>query len=273
MNHFKNMKTYTYMLKTLSPIILSPRSSQAFYKDIDYMDSDQISSDYNIIYPFYRYGDYTNFDPKSAEYYIPGSSIKGALTFDLNDEITPLSFFVDDIRITEWGSFEVISLNKSQYFNLPDGKNAIPKIKEFFNGTVGFECLKAGIELSGEVLFVGDFSDFVKNSSIQAKARCQNDIARLERYIENLKIPGDYATNPDSQKAYDSVTAQICEIKCHIEKLCKPDYIMLLGGYKGLIRALNAPEKNTQGTIFATMENNPFGFIEISDIKEVKKNG
>jgi len=265
--NFKNMKKYKYNLKTLSPIILSPRSSKAFYRFLDYEEKDY---EYNIIYPFYQYGEYDTFDAKTINRYIPGSSIKGALTSGLNDERNSLDFFIDDILIGKSNYLEVISLNKSQYFNLSENSNVIPKIKPFFDGTVGFESLKAGIELEGELRFAGDISEILNKNS--AKDRCQNDIIRLEKYKENIKKPKDYNSNKDSQEAYDTLISQISEIKKYIELFCEDNSdIILLGGYKGLVRSLNN-SKDLEGAIFATANNVPFGFVKIVKIEEVNDN-
>lgn len=32
-----------------------------------------------VVYPLYQYGEYKNYDPEHGNYYLPGSSVKGAL--------------------------------------------------------------------------------------------------------------------------------------------------------------------------------------------------
>ena len=271
MRALKDMKTYAYTLKTLSPLILSPRSSQAFYKGIDYKEE---AYDYNIIYPFYRYSDYSEFNPydpsspdniKIDKYYIPGSSIKGALTSGSDDRSKSLSLFVDDINETEASDFKVMPLKKSQYFNLSEDAKIIPKIKSFFDKTVGFEYLNAEVTLSGKVRFSGDFDCLIQKSSDNTTAKCRNDIDALERYIKKIKNRKDYQ-DKNKQSDYDNVISEINEIKDHIAKFIKSsNHIILLGGYKGMIRSLNIPDENAQGAIFTTGKNIPLGFAEISN--------
>jgi len=134
---------------------------------------------------------------------------------------------------------------------------------------VGFEHLKSDVKLMGEARFIDDFYDLVKKSSDRAKKRCNNDITQLEGYLESIKKPGDYATNNKNKEAYDDVLRQIRDIKCRIENLCMKNQIILIGGYKGLLRSLDSPEADTKGAIFATTGNHPLGFAEISDIREV----
>ena len=71
---------YKLKLKSLSKVIISPRSSKTMYKDVDFdskilgLNKEKIS----IIYPFYSYNERKiNMNVKDINYYLPGSSIKG----------------------------------------------------------------------------------------------------------------------------------------------------------------------------------------------------
>lgn len=86
------MKKIIYEIEVLSSLIISHRSGQAFYKGIDEFyshpkietsNSEKIREPH-VIYPFYQYGEYEKYDPNHANYYIPGSSIKGALCLPEN---------------------------------------------------------------------------------------------------------------------------------------------------------------------------------------------
>ena len=67
----------------------SPRSGQALYKEIDEFclspyvkipdTKDDEKHEVKVVYPFYQYGEYEKYDPEHANYYLPGSSVKGAL--------------------------------------------------------------------------------------------------------------------------------------------------------------------------------------------------
>ena len=55
------MKEIKYEMQTLSSLILSPRSGQALYKDVDEFEtasevSNNKGKEVNCIYPFYQYG-------------------------------------------------------------------------------------------------------------------------------------------------------------------------------------------------------------------------
>jgi CRISPR/Cas system CSM-associated protein Csm5 (group 7 of RAMP superfamily) len=77
------MEKIKYTLSTLSSLIISPREGQAFYKELDFDDVvTEDGKEINIIYPFYQYGIHDRYDPQQAKYYIPGSSIKGAIRGD-----------------------------------------------------------------------------------------------------------------------------------------------------------------------------------------------
>ena len=80
------METIAYQLTTCSGLIVSPRSALAFYRDLDEFSLEKVEdSEYlaksrlKVIYPFYQYGIYTAYNPEGAAYYLPGSSVKGAL--------------------------------------------------------------------------------------------------------------------------------------------------------------------------------------------------
>ena len=83
------MKKITYTMKLLSSLIVSPRSGQALYKEIDEFclspyvkipdTKDDEKHEVRVVYPFYQYGEYERYDPEHANYYLPGSSVKGAL--------------------------------------------------------------------------------------------------------------------------------------------------------------------------------------------------
>jgi len=261
----KGMQLHKCTLKTLTPVILSPRSAMAFYKDIDYEESEY---PYNMIYPFYRYGEYHALNPDSLSHYIPGSSIKGAMTFGSDISKSPLSFFVEDSVIPSNECIEVISLNKSQYFNNPTKESQIPKIAAFFDGTVGFECLKAETELNIEVRYAGNFHELLAICSDNTKRRCKNDIVRLEKHLENIKSLVDCDTNPDRKTAYDSVINQINTIKSKMDSFLCCKNLILIGGYKGLYRSMDSPNIDAKSAIYATTNNEPLGFAEIIIKKE-----
>ena len=67
------MKKITYTMKLLSSLIVSPRSGQALYKEIDEFclspyvkipdTKDDEKHEVKVVYPFYQYGEYENMIP------------------------------------------------------------------------------------------------------------------------------------------------------------------------------------------------------------------
>ena len=67
------MKKITYTMKLLSSLIVSPRSGQALYKEIDEFclspyvkipdTKDDEKHEVRVVYPFYQYGEYERYDP------------------------------------------------------------------------------------------------------------------------------------------------------------------------------------------------------------------
>ena len=85
-------------ITTISSLILSPRMEKALYKGVDYKNiNENIKNsnivninNINIIYPFYSYEE-RNLLPENEflyaqEYYIPASSLKGALLSGTKNE-------------------------------------------------------------------------------------------------------------------------------------------------------------------------------------------
>ena len=96
----KQMKQVKIRLKTLSSIILTPREQT--------MKTIIQENKTGYLYQFYHYGD--TEDCGTKEYYIPGSSLKGAIG---KENIKPNRLFVDDIRICP-ENIEVKQLQKIQ---------------------------------------------------------------------------------------------------------------------------------------------------------------
>lgn len=229
------MKKVAYQLTTLSSLIVSPRSDRAFYRDLDdsieEFCSKQSDDDNNnnkqkldksklkIIYPFYRYGEYESYSPEQAEYYLPGSSIKGALT-NPNGEgpNTSHKFMFDDIKI-DGGSVVLCNLYKLQYVN--DAKNTC--FETFFEN-VGVEMVKARTTLKGE--FYAE--DMTAAKELLGKANCitRKKIKQLIAYLEDVK------------KTDHGCADDIGNILEKLVPLKEKDNIILLGGYKGLLHSI-----------------------------------
>jgi len=287
MEKFKDMRKYTYKLKTLSPLILSPRSSMAFYKDalindcdeeyfkttyIDDKEKEQEKS-YKILYSFYRYGEYDLFNPSEAQYYIPGSSIKGALNLERKNKAnSSLSFFVDDITGFTGGNFEIISLKKSQYLEaLSNEENKkTPKITYFFDGTVGIEVMKKDVAFTGGIRFCGeDINGMFEYATNQSHERLERYRKQVQCFKNGNNLTNDemgsIASHLDDPNGFDKIDKQL-------DSLLDKNNLIFLGGYKGLIRSVSCEVDNFRSAIFVDNEYLPFGIVEVDleSIKEVK---
>jgi hypothetical protein len=263
------MKKVAYQLTTLSSLIVSPRSDRAFYRDLDdsieEFCSKQSDDDNNnnkqkldksklkIIYPFYRYGEYESYSPEQAEYYLPGSSIKGALT-NPNGEgpNTSHKFMFDDIKI-DGGSVVLCNLYKLQYINEPITKG---KLEPFFEN-VGVEMVTAGAVLQGE--FYAE--DMTAAKELLGKANCitRKKIKQLIAYLEDVK-------ETEAKKIDHGCAEDISEIRKKLNPLQDNGDVILLGGYKGLLHSIclnnNAGEINS--AVFIDKETYlPHGLLQI----------
>ncbi|MDR1134677.1 MAG: hypothetical protein LBL49_00635 [Clostridiales Family XIII bacterium] len=270
------IKTYVYKYKltTLTPVIISPRQNNAFYTDalIDETDMKYMNG-YKIIYPFYRYGEYERFKPDEARYYIPGSSIKGALTAGMNeDNRKPLALFVDDISVDN-NRIEIIALEKFQYASSlksePMGQ-IIPKFNTFFPG-VGVEALKKGTELYGALRYEVDKSveELFKGCGKRFKGKLERYKAQLEIYEGRLKdlAAQDVNANEAKNKTLQKIDDLLEYCKGLVSGENKEIYIFL-GGFKGLIRSVviggsELDINKLDSAVFVSENNRPFGIVKI----------
>ena len=166
------MKKITYTMKFLSSTIVSPRAGQAFYYGIDTFCREPVlcpsdpkgAKTVKVVYPFYQYGMYEKYDPDHAEYYLPGSSVKGAL-LQKNDK--KIHIMADDIPVAR-EQIVLKNLEKAQYVS--DYNEA--DFKLFFDN-VGVEMLKAGSVLSGD-LYLKDgtaFEEILEDANSAATAK------------------------------------------------------------------------------------------------------
>lgn len=217
------MEQIKYQLSTLSSLIVSPRSNLAWYKElnefipemipgIDHLDKKRLS----VIYPFYQYGEYEEWS-KDADYYLPGSSIKGALCEQLTvrDNI-----MVDDVKISNQ-DIVVRNLYKAQ--DLGDPKKAQ---MEWFLKNIGIEMVKANTNLSGEIYAkdAGDVKRLLNHANDLAKIKMRQMLTYLSALYEQ-----DY-----KKELKDFLHGAIGGLTSLIEA----NDVILLGGYKGLLHSI-----------------------------------
>lgn len=276
------MKNYVHKkltIDTLSYCIVSPRESQAFYEGIDFDKSDlnEELKETNVIYPFYRYGTYDKYDPNEAEYYVPGSSIKGALlkTTQENDDIRK-KIMVDDIVINnKCGQIKLKKVWKYQNIHTDKNMNKTEnsdnrKIEyQIFFQNVAFEMLSPGLSLVADI-YINNAENQLKKVLENVHKTTNGQLDTLSKYlseVENIiKVREKNLQNNEKDKfnkLKDSVKKQIENVK---SIKSKKGYLMSSGGYKGLIRALKKNvEIEDKGAIFIDDETNlPYGIVEVN---------
>ena len=251
------MKKITYKMKLLSSLIVSPRAGQAFYYDVDPFDREPVldpsvtdSKDKDavkvkVVYPFYQYGEYEKYDPNHAEYYLPGSSVKGAL---LQKNEKKLRIRVDDVPI---GRDKIVLRNlvKAQYVDQDERAVFAP----FFNN-VGVEMAKAGTVLKGELCLEDDedFKAILKSANKATKKK----VKQMLGYLETLtKI----------QYKNEGFGKELKDIMKALDQMKEKKDVILVGGYKGLLHSITKRQDEDGGSgLFLDRETNlTHGFVSI----------
>lgn len=237
---------YSYHLNVLSAVILSPREQEAFYTD------STGEKNFNIIYPFYQYGTYEKYDTENAQYYIPGSSVKGA--------IGEAQIMVDDIPVPGQ-SIDLRHLYKVQ--NIPEhGReaegNGKIKVEKFFP-KIGVEMLRAGTQLDGELFCCQDINGILGRAHMET-------IKKLESWSD--RFPAEQPLCSSIQKLEDKEEEKEFErVKQNINSIINGkgnSYLILLGGYKGkLLSHVFEKEVEKCGVYVDKKTFLPHGLVEI----------
>ena len=250
------MRKISYKLELLSSLIVSPRSTQALYTGID--EFCQIAKtelpiweskeeqETKVVYPFYQYGAYTRYDPEHAEYYLPGSSIKGVLMAAQEKEY---DLIADDITVPN-SKIVLRNLWKAQY--LQDPQKAAFAI--FFNN-VGVEMVKAHTKLHGD-LYVETVSGFL-DVIAQASKNAIKKMDQMHKYLQELLGKG--YQNQELLESFERIYA-------NLDLLLNEKNILILGGYKGLLHSilLDQNAKEFSGGVFIDFETFlPHGIVKI----------
>jgi hypothetical protein len=243
------MQRFKYELTAISSVIASPRSNLAFFPEIEgYKDK----VDAKIIYPFYRYGDYQCYEPNQAEYYLPGSSVKGALK---GGRDCKESFYVDDIMLKP----EYIVLrNLYKVQNLNTEKDSVIKI---FFPDIKVEMLKKDIKVQGD-FYCKDMKmieDIFLESNKLTKRKIENMITYLKEIIKKEK--------KQTLDVGNGLIEAIEEMKEKLEILFEKDNVHLIGGYKGLLHAIDGKylEDEFKSAIYIDYEESglPHGLVTL----------
>jgi len=262
-----------YKLETLSALALSPRAQSGFYRNIHFQANELGKRLYGneiaeeeiprIIYPFYQYGAYQKYNPEQAQYYIPGSSIKGAMA---TNQIR--GFLVDDIMIDS-KYLELRTLCKVQHIpdtELVNVNRKAMKIKEFFPN-VAMEILKPGIICSGNFVFPQNPTKILEKVKAQTEEKLEQMAAWLERILMSKSISEKDNGYETEKKCRD----ELHEMKNHLEDLLEESktmhrhgFLLLLGGYKGLVLSGVYKAGNKSSIYIDEDRKLPYGIVTLS---------
>ena len=263
------MKKITYKMELLSSLIVSPRAGQAFYYGVDPFcrepvldpsltnSKDKDAVKVKVVYPFYQYGEYEEYDPDHAAYYLPGSSVKGAL---LQKNEKKLRIMVDDVPI---GRDKIVLRNlvKAQYVDQDEEAVFAP----FFNN-IGVEMVKAGTVLKGELCLEDDedFKAILKSANKATKKKGKQMFGYLE------KLTKIQYKNEDFRKELSGMMETLT-------RMAERKDVILVGGYKGLRHSIllrmkkkgeeqdnNRDDEDAGSGLFLDRETQlPHGFVSI----------
>lgn len=276
--------------KTISSVILSQRAESALYEGIDFKATeDKIK----IIYPFYSY-EYRNFNAKNTfkfaeKYYIPASSLKGALLSEeantenkiFNEEIRK-KILIEDIELNK-SQIQLNNIFKFQYLYQQckefekennNSKNKFkykaPKLENFFP-TLRIEMLKSNENFEGNIslkISEEEFYNKLKNVFITTKKKLKRYINEIDSKI--LEINSWKKYNNEDSNAFDEAIKKLEIIKKSINDEKDSDKNMIfLGGYKGILGSISkdiSSHKNIKiqnGFYIDTETNLPYGLIEV----------
>ncbi len=273
------MKKAVYQIKVLSSLILSPRSGQALYPGIDEFAREpfieepgkpeksemqvQDRKPAKVVYPFYQYGEYQEYDPENASYYLPGSSVKGALLQRERTEDEATRLMADDILVPN-AAIVLRNLQKVQYLDKPQKTKLAP----FFDN-VGVEMIKSGTILEGE-LYLEENTEF-GNLLSAANAVTVKKMKQMISYIQMLETGLTRAGKNEKKGECAKGKSALERERTELEKLCRNNKIVLMGGYKGLLHSiLQDPRANGEkGSLFIDIETNlPHGLVELKLFSE-----
>lgn len=269
------MNNYQHIIikiRTLSYCIVSPRDTQAFYKDVDFDGDSIVGREYSVIYPFYQFGTYEKYDHDTARYYLPGSTLKGTLFQDLKRRAkrsgneqdkaweARSKVMVDDYEIANC-DIVLKTMDKYQFLGRDEKQkaNVNKKVKygPFFQN-VGFQMLKPAVEIQADIYV--DSSLIIGNRIQHVDNYTRSKLKKYSEYLVNRTKSAEF--NLDSQ-----IKEQISMQENAINKLLSSGKtLMSLGGYKGMIRSLNAIiVGDEKGGLYLDNESNlPYGIVEIS---------
>lgn len=281
---------------TISPVILSPRMEKALYKDVDFKEVKEIEKVDNIkvVYPFYTYESRDLLFEKcfsyAKEYYIPASSLKGALleskkSRDENSFRSKILF--QDIKISK-EYIELKRLYKFQYLyqenkekNSDDKQEIVYKIPKFelFFPNVAIEMISSGKEFEGEILLKSGVSEELFKSKLDesfliTKNKLNNYIKEIEERIKIINSwieDGKLERQVEDSEGNENYIEKLKSIQKRIKEIQNRKNIIFLGGYKGILGSLseiNNTQKIRNGFYIDRETMLPYGLVEVGFEKD-----
>lgn len=281
----------------ISPVILSPRMEKALYKGVDFkgikkdMENSKIENvgTIKIIYPFYSYERRDLLDENdfsyANEYYIPASSLKGALLSGIKNEDENSfrsSILFQDIKISK-EYIELKRLYKFQYLyqenkekNSDDKQEIVYKIPKFelFFPNVAIEMISSGKEFEGEILLKSGVSEELFKSKLDesfliTKNKLNNYIKEVEERIKNINSwieDGKLERQVEDSEGNGNYIEKLKSIQRRIKEIQNRKNIIFLGGYKGVLGSLseiNNTQKIRNGFYIDRETMLPYGLVEV----------
>ena len=256
--------------KTISPVILSPRMEKALYKNVDFKgisEDDMVNLEtekkekINIIYPFYSYEDRNLLCERAfsyaKEYYIPASSLKGALLGNKKEgeeDIIRSCILFKDAKIDN-SHIKLRNLYKFQYLYQETKEKAdnkkqesvykTPKFTPFFTG-IAIEMLERNTNFENEILFKSPeiseefFINRLEKSFVVTKKKLKNYITETEYRIEDIESWIKNGKIKKQKNESEEYIDKLRKVKSNLEERLKSDENMIfLGGYKGILAGLS----------------------------------
>lgn len=286
----------------ISPVILSPRMEKALYKGVDFkgikkdMENSKIENvgTIKIIYPFYSYESRDLLFEKcfsyAKEYYIPASSLKGALlgskkNRDENSFRSKILF--QDIKISK-ENIELKNLYKFQYLYQNDKKknkdnkqktdDKTPKFSSFFP-SIAIEMIERGKNFEGEILLKSGVSEELFKSKLDesflvTKNKLENYIKEVEERIKIINSwieDGKLERQVEDSEGNENYIEKLKNIKKRIKEIQNRKNIIFLGGYKGILGSLSEisnTQKIRNGFYIDRETMLPYGLVEVGFEKD-----
>ena len=284
---------------TISPVVLSPRMEKALYKDVDFKKIADINmvnlarkerKNIKIVYPFYSY-DSRDLLPENEflyakEYYIPASSLKGALLGMKRDEkenILRSGMLFRDIELGK-SDIELKNLYKFQYLYQNDKDNKqktdyeTPKFSSFFP-SIAIEMIERGKNFEGEILLKSGVSEELFKSKLDesfliTKNKLENYIKEVEERIKIINSwieDGKLERQVEDSEANENYIEKLKSIQKRIKEIQNRKNIIFLGGYKGILGSLSEisnTQKIRNGFYIDRETMLPYGLVEVGFEKD-----